>query len=61
MNPRVDLLIREADVATMRVPPETGLLHRGAIAIRGTHIVWVGSDTDVPPDLAASRTLSECA
>ena len=57
MTRGVDLLIREADVATMRAPGEIGLLHRGAIAIRGTHIAWVGPDADVPRDLAAARTL----
>jgi imidazolonepropionase len=52
-----DLLLRHVDVATMRGEEGYGLVHDGALAIRGGRIAWIGRDADVPRDMSATRVV----
>jgi len=53
-----DLLLRDAQLATMRdgsVP--YGAVRDGAVGINGSAIAWVGRASDIPHDCPARRTL----
>jgi imidazolonepropionase len=45
-------LWRDARLATLAGTTPWGWLERGAMAVEGEHIVWVGPDDEIPPDLA---------
>lgn len=44
------MLLRNASIATMESGRPYGLIDRGAVLINEGQILWVGSETDLPPD-----------
>jgi imidazolonepropionase len=44
----VDLLLRNACVATMRDGEPFGLVRNGAVAVEGGKVTWVGADAEAP-------------
>jgi imidazolonepropionase len=57
-SPACDLLLVDADVATLVGDTPYGAVRDGAVAIRGETIAWVGPRRELPPDLRAVRTVS---
>src|SRR5690349_20537655 len=55
---RVDLLIRNARIATMMPGSDYGIIDDAAIAIAGETIVWAGPVTALPADIVAVTTFN---
>jgi len=52
-----DLLLIDAHLATMRGDAAYGIVHNGAVGVRGDAIAWVGPAGDLPRDVPAATTL----
>jgi len=52
-----DLLIVNANLATMTGGPDCGAIRDGALAVTGGRIAWVGACRDLPPELRARERL----
>lgn len=49
-NPPFDHIWRNARIATMAsARPGLGVIERGAVAVRGGRIAWIGREADIPP------------
>jgi len=53
---RVDSLWFNVNLATMVGDKAYGVIEKGALAIQGDTIIWVGSERDLPPDLKSSAS-----
>jgi imidazolonepropionase len=52
-----DLLIVNANLATMTGGPDCGAIRDGALAVTGGRIAWVGACRNLPPELRARERL----
>lgn len=54
---RVDLLIRNANLATLATEEGIGEIRCGALAVLDGRIAWVGNDRDLPSDIEAAKVI----
>lgn len=56
----IDLLIKNADQlvtlsSSVKDPSELGIIHNGAVAIRGEKILWIGTTKELPGELVLRK------
>ena len=55
------LVLRNALVATCdRGPGDAGLIARGAVALAGGRVAWVGREEELPAEVAADSAAVDC-